>query len=409
MNKTIIISIICAISPLFTAFPQEKAIKNAEKLIGIDGKTEEARTHITKAMADSITTNKAKTWYVAANIEEEYFHNEYHKLSVNPKDSRVNKTAMSQALLDAYKYYLKALSLDTTINKKGKIKTKYSNDIRQRVKKLYDDKLYIWVASHLTSEKKYYPLAHEAFVIQADIPGMAMFDKDKNMQTIPDSIRGLSYFNAGISAWSGGELQLGANMFRKARKYNYTKKEAFMYEIACYQAIAQKDTNNISTAEKNMIQIARDGYEVYGTDIPLFINLYIRGLVSDQQFELALELLNEEIEKDPENGILYKYRAYVYDQNKNDENSVNDYIKAAELTPEYETLIEASRKIAMVGDKKRRNLNYSEPNITQIKNDILTNYYQIALKYANKAKEINPDNPDSDIIIENIKYSMGSL
>lgn len=406
MNHKAFIYVLALLFSL-TTFAQNNNVISAEKLIKVKGNTSKARELIGQAMTDSTTANNARTWFVAANIEIEYFKDEYHKLTINPNDSRVDKIAMAQSLIDAYNYYLKALPLDSVITKKGKIKTKYSKDILKNIKDLYVGQHFLWAASTFNQEKKRYPQAFNAFTIQGDIPGLQLFSKDSDISSIPDSIRGNSYFNAGISAWSGGEPLIGAKTFCKARQHKYLKQDVFSYEIACYQALAQKDTAYIDLAQKEMINTAKAGYETFGNSVPLFLHLYIRGLSMNNQADIALDLLSREIAKTPQDGILYRHRAFVYDNIHDDEKSVADYIKAAELTPDYETLIEASRKIGMVGIKKIREANNNSEPIEN-KRQIIDCYFNKALEFATKAKAINPNNPDLDIIIENITYNIES-
>lgn len=407
MNKSKIIFLLIILFP-FTTIGQEKAVNLAEKLIGIDGKTSEARILIQQAMSDSVTKHKAHTWFVAGNIEIGYFNNEYHKLTINPNDTRVDKTAMAQSILDAFSYYMKALPLDTILTKKGKVKTKYSKEIQRVVKDLYLNKHFLWSASIFNQQKRRYPDAYNAFTIQGDIPGLPLLRNDSEINSIPDSIRGLSYFNAGISAWTGGEPLIGARAFHQARSHNYLKSDVFNYEIACYQALAQADTLNINIAEQGMINAAKAGYETFGSVIPVFLHIYIRGLSSNGQYKTAIDILNTEIERAPNNHILYRNRAFVYDKANEDEKSVADYIIAAKSSNDFETLIEASRKIAMVGAKKIKEVNNTNPSAKEIKQDIIEDYLQWALEFAYKAKSINPDNPNTDVIIENITYDIES-
>ena len=108
MNHKAFIYVLALLFSL-TTFAQNNNVISAEKLIKVKGNTSKARELIGQAMTDSTTANNARTWFVAANIEIEYFKDEYHKLTINPNDSRVDKIAMAQSLIDAYNYYLKAL------------------------------------------------------------------------------------------------------------------------------------------------------------------------------------------------------------------------------------------------------------------------------------------------------------
>ena len=405
-----IATLILAASACLSAFPQAKIVNEAEKLIGIDGKAAQARQLISQAMQDSTTKDDAHTWVVAANIEIEYFETEYHKLTINPADSRVDKTAMSQAIIDAYRYYSTALPLDTIITPKGKIKTKYSKEIQKRLKQIYLNRHFLWAASVFTQCDKRYPEAYNAFSTQGDIPGLHLYHNDKNLSSIADSIRGNAYYNAAVSAWSGQQHLIAAQTFHKARRHGYITKDLFAYEIACYQAVIQSDTLNIESAENAMFLTAKDGYDTYGCQEPLFLHLYIKGLTERQQFSQAITILDKEIALDPDNDSLYRHRAFVYDYAGDDDASVADYIKAGTLSSDFQTLIEAGKKIAMVGGMKINDINKTDnsDSAKAKKQQIVEMYFNQALAFANKAKAINPDNTNVDLLIENITYDITS-
>lgn len=61
----------------------------------------------------------------------------------------------------------------------------------------------------------------------------------------------------------------------------------------------------------------------------------------------------------------------------------------------------------MVGIKKIREANNNSEPIEN-KRQIIDCYFNKALEFATKAKAINPNNPDLDIIIENITYNIES-
>jgi Flp pilus assembly protein TadD len=159
-----------------------------------------------------------------------------------------------------------------------------------------------------------------------------------------------------------------------------------------------------------MFLTAKDGYDTYGCQEPLFLHLYIKGLTERQQFSQAITILDKEIALDPDNDSLYRHRAFVYDYAGDDDASVADYIKAGTLSTDFQTLIEAGKKIAMVGSMKINDINKTDnsDSAKAKKQQIVEMYFNQALAFANKAKAINPDNTNVDLLIENITYDITS-
>ena len=60
----------------------------------------------------------------------------------------VKKDLIGKSILEGYDFYQKALPLDTVVDAKGKVKTKYSKDIIKGIKEHYNDfnnaALFLW-------------------------------------------------------------------------------------------------------------------------------------------------------------------------------------------------------------------------------------------------------------------------
>lgn len=401
MKKLFAFALCCAAVASVSA--QKKSVDAAQKLVGNDSKVTEARALIKGAFNDPETQNDARTYFVAGAIEQGLYDNSYKKLMINRDDPKVDKLGMCNALIQAFKYYMKALPLDSLPDAKGKVKPKYSKDIANAVGGHAGD--YFNAGGTFFNEKKYFPQAYEAFMIYGDLPVMPFFGK--NAPAIPDSVRGTAYFNAGLAAYSGNQVEKSAEAFAKAYNNGYTKPEAYIYEIACYQALAQRDTTKIDYAGAKICEVARAGYQKFGLQEPLFITNVVNSLVLDNKFDEAYSIVNKEITANPDNSMLLSLRGFVYDRNDKDAESEADYRKAAEMPDaNFETLKNAARKIAHLGTEKWNLIEGNSAEARAARQELKTNYFEKALEIAHKAEAMNPGDSAIRNTIENLEYSL---
>ena len=87
----------------------------------------EARTLIKGALENPETKDDAKTWYVAGFIEDQQFSNERTKQVLGQQP---DEPVMYEALGSILPYFEKAYELDQLPNEKGKVKPKFTKDIK---------------------------------------------------------------------------------------------------------------------------------------------------------------------------------------------------------------------------------------------------------------------------------------
>lgn len=380
---------------------QKANVEQAKKLSGKVDKIEDARTLIKDAMSNPETAKDAGTYYVAGKIEYDAFDKGVGKLAVNPNDESVNKIEMAKNLINGYKYFLETLPYDQLPNEKGQVKPKYTKDIAGKLAS--HTEYYFNMGAEMFNAQKYYPEAYESFMIYGDMPTLPLFG-GKGPQ-VPDSVRATSYFNAGLAGWSANQVAAAEKGFRKACELGYNQPEAYVYDIACWQNMAQNDSTLVDEAKKNIMAVAQAGYNQFGISQPLFINNMVNSYVSDGQMDSAIAKINELLEQHPDNANLYGLRGFVYDRMGKDDESVADYMAAvSNPTVDYETLKNAAKKIFRVGTDKWNNADTSNPTV---KKDIKTKYFDVAKSITDKAKSMKSE-PDSDLdyVIENINYAL---
>lgn len=401
MKKTLTFALACL--AFGSVYAQKDAVKQAGKLAGKVDKIGDARTLIQGAMQNPETANSAETYYIAGKIEFDAFDNGFKKLAINPNDGSVNKAEMGVNLINGYKYFLQALPLDSVPNEKGKVKPKYSKDIASKISGHLND--FFNAGSTFYNEQKYYPEAYNAFLIYSDIHKAPYATKEQ--KAIPDSVVNLGYFNAGISAYSGKNLEAAANAFKKARLNNTENVQNFIYELACWQYLAQSDSTKTDIAKNQIKEIAEAGNTKFGLAQPLFLNNLINSMVIDGEMQGAVDKLSTLIASNPDKASLYGLRGYVYDRMGQDDASVEDYKKASESADvDFETLKNAAKKIYKVGANKWNNIEGATPAQRKaVEND----YFRYAKAVTDKAKVMNANDSDLEYVIENIDYALDTF
>ncbi len=401
MNRFLTLAL--CVAAIGTASAQKANVDQAAKLSGKTDQLNQARSLIKQAMENPETQNDARTYYIAGKIEFDAYDNATKAKMINPNDASAQGTSMADELLQGYKYFLKALPLDSLPDEKGKVKPKFSKDMIGKIGGHAND--FFTAGADYFNNKDYYPQAYEAFMIYGDLPESGMLGKMAEL--IDPSQIATSYFNAGLSAYSGNAVDESAKAFRKARLAGYDDPNCYIYEIACWQSIAQKDESRMKEAQSKILDVAKAGNEKYGLAQPIFINNMINSIVTDGKIDEALAELNKIIEANPDNANLYGLRGYVYDRAEKDTESEADYRKAASLPDvDFETLKNASKKIFRVGTSKWNNLEGVSPETTAARQDIKTNYFETAKQIAEKAQAMQPDDSDIQNVLESINYAL---
>ncbi|MBD5290791.1 MAG: hypothetical protein HDS24_01775 [Bacteroides sp.] len=383
-----------------TMSAQKASVDQAAKLSGKLDKLGEARALIDQSAADPETMNDVRTYYVGGKLEFDAYDKALQKKMINPNDESANPIEMGQQLLRGYEMFMKALPLDSVPNEKGEVKPKNSKDIASKLNGHYSD--YFNAGGTFYNEKKYFPEAYEAFMIYGTMPDAPF--ADKNVKATADTIVNTSFFNAGISAYAGNALPEAIMAFKAARLNGTNNPQNYVYELACWQYLAQKDSTIEDTAKAAIEEIAMAGHQKFGMTQPLFLNNLVNSLVQANKGADALLLVNEQIAANPEMASLYGLRGYINDRMDNDDASIEDYRKAASFADaDFETLKNASKKIFKTGTMKYNELDGASADK---RNDVKVNYFEAAKSIAERAQQLNANDSDLDYVLESINYAL---
>lgn len=380
------LSAICGLSA------QKANVDQANKLAGKVEQLKEARNLIQQAMQNPETANDARTYYVAGMIELDAYDKATTAKMINPDDPQAKPAIMADEIMNAYKYFMKALPLDSLPDDKGKIKPKYSKEINNKIIGHASD--FFTAGANYFNEKMYYPQAYEAFIVYANLPA-----------GLPEEQIATAYFNAGLSAYSGDSVDNSAEAFKQARLKGYDQPEAYIYEIACWQAIASRDSSRDAEAQEKIKDVAKAGHEKFGLEKPIFINNLINSYVLEGNMNEAITILNGVISENPDNANLYGLRGFVYDRLENNDMSEADYRKAASFeSADFDTLLNAGKKIFRIGTSKWNEIEGASAEASAARQNVKTNYFDVAKSIADKASKLNGDDPDLDSLTESIDY-----
>lgn len=384
-----------------TLSAQKASVDQAQKMAGKLDKIEEARTMIKGAMTNDETAKDARTYYVAGKIEFDAFDEGYKKLMINPNDEKVNKLEMGKQLINGYNYFMKGMPLDSVPNEKGQVKPKYAKDMASRISGHHSD--YFSYGGELYNNKLYYPEAYNAFLIYGDVPEYDWASKET--KAVADTTLALAYYYAGISAYSGSQVADAAKALAKARKKGITDPQSLVYEIACWQNLASNDSTLEEISKKTIQEIATDGYKTFGMQQPLFINSLASTFVENEDYPSALSLVNEQIGKTPDEPSLYTLRGWIYDRKGgSDDAALADYVKGASFeNADVETLNRAARKLYNHGTVVWNSI---EGNDAAKRNEVKVNYWEKAKSLLDRALALDPNNYDSEQILESVNYAL---
>lgn len=400
--KKLLLFALCA-ATIGSAGAQKANVDAAKKLAGKIDKIEDARNSIKQALQDASTQNDWNTYNVASEIELKAYDKARKDLGVAGNGENADAlAAMDQYLLNAYPYILKIAETGSADAKNGK---KALKEAQNKLSKYYND--FFQAGADLYSQKKY-PQAFEAFYYNGEIPELNFM---QGVMNVPDTIRATSYFNAGLSGWAADDLKNAARAFRKAMDNNYDKPEAYIYGLACWQNLMNRDSTLIAQAQKEIYDISSLGNAKFGMQQPVFLNNMVNVLVEQNKDDEAITLLNKLISENPTSAGLYGSLGYVYDRMEKNDLSEQSYRKAVQMADaNYETLLNAAKKIFRIGTEKWNTLEGNTPDVRAQRDAVKNDYFQFAKGLVAKARELDQSGQGNiDYLEEQINYALESL
>ncbi|MDR1114947.1 MAG: tetratricopeptide repeat protein [Tannerella sp.] len=378
------------------SFGQKKTVSEALKLAK-DSKPNfaEARTKIKDALEHDETKNDAKTWYTAGQIEDLQFTAENTKQLLGQQP---DEAVMYDALLNVYPYFKKANELDNLPDVKGKVKPKFTKDIRSTLKAnlVY----YLNGGAYFFDQKDYRKTLNffDQYIEIAD--SKLMKEGEKPGEAGVDSIYILANYYAAIAASQLNDHALAIEAIKRASKLDYKKNDMLQYLAEEYK-LSEDSVNFQKTLEEGMAIFPKEEYFIMN-----LVGLYI----NTEQNEKAIEYINTAIKNDLSNAQLYDVAGRVYESGLKDYEKAEEFFKKAiELDSENaETQSNLGRIYFNQGVTQLDEAN----NISDVKKyneekEKAKDLFRKALPYFEKAFQLNPDASDNKIALRSIYYNLG--
>lgn len=377
------------------SFAQKKVVNEAQSIAkGSNADFGEARTLIKGALENPETKDDAKTWYVAGFIEDQQFNAERAKQILGQQP---NEPVMYEALYGILPYFQKAYELDQLPNEKGKVKPKYTKDIKSI---LSANHVYLFNGGAYYFDKQEYKKAYDFFNQYVEISELPMFagtqtaEKDSTFMTVQ--------FYAAAAASLAKDSRLAIAALERAKNTPYRQYDVYQY--LCYEYGEARTAQDSVMLEKTF----EEGMQVF-PDSAFFLNNLINTYIYSNRNEKALEMLNVAIQKNPNDANLYNVMGRVYETGLKDyANAEKNFQIALEKDP---NLTDALSNIGRIYYNQGVN-KLSEANMIndskkyQEELSMAKDLFKKALPYYKKAHEAEPEKIDNMIALRGIYYNL---
>ena len=377
------------------SFAQKKVVNEAQSIAkGSNADFGEARTLIKGALENPETKDEAKTWYVAGFIEDQQFNAERAKQILGQQP---NEPVMYEALYGILPYFQKAYELDQLPNEKGKVKPKYTKDIKSI---LSANHVYLFNGGAYYFDKQEYKKAYDFFNQYVEISELPMFagtqtaEKDSTFMTVQ--------FYAAAAASLAKDSRLAISALERAKNTPYRQYDVYQY--LCYEYGEARTAQDSVMLEKTF----EEGMQVF-PDSAFFLNNLINTYIYSNRNEKALEMLNVAIQKNPNDANLYNVMGRVYETGLKDyANAEKNFQIALEKDP---NLTDALSNIGRIYYNQGVN-KLSEANMIndskkyQEELGMAKDLFKKALPYYKKAHEAEPEKMDNMIALRGIYYNL---
>ena len=393
MKRVLLTVALCVAAP--ASFAQKKVVNEAQSIAkGSNADFGEARTLIKGALENPETKDDAKTWYVAGFIEDQQFNAERAKQILGQQP---NEPVMYEALYGILPYFQKAYELDQLPNEKGKVKPKYTKDIKSI---LSANHVYLFNGGAYYFDKQEYKKAYDFFNQYVEISELPMFagtqtaEKDSTFMTVQ--------FYAAAAASLAKDSRLAIAALERAKNTPYRQYDVYQY--LCYEYGEARTAQDSVMLEKTF----EEGMQVF-PDSAFFLNNLINTYIYSNRNEKALEMLNVAIQKNPNDANLYNVMGRVYETGLKDyANAEKNFQIALEKDP---NLTDALSNIGRIYYNQGVN-KLSEANMIndskkyQEELSMAKDLFKKALPYYKKAHEAEPEKMDNMIALRGIYYNL---
>lgn len=296
-----------------TVSAQPDVVKNAQGLLK-SKKYAEALEAVKPALSNPETKETAAPWYIAGKASQGIWDEAYVVTMTGQQLPYDQLKAVSHALIDAYNYYVAAMPLDSKPDMKGKVKPKYTKEMRKTIGENY--RSYFQAGLNLYNTQDY-PGAYEAWDIYVNLPENPNADPKAYVVDADSLVGQIAYYQA-LAAYFQKDYAKSMQKVEQALAKGYQEKT--LYIVGLEAAGALKDE-----AAENKYAVA--GNANYGADDISFLASIVSTQLQKENYQVCYEAINQSMAiaaNDSIKSSLYNVTAIVNErENKIDEAKAN--------------------------------------------------------------------------------------
>lgn len=290
-------------------FAQKANVRKAKSKLNLEVPDYKgAREAIKLALLDTTTNKIAETWYIAGTVG--YKENE-SPLTQDPE-------VKGKAILESYDCFLTALKLDSMPDAKGKVKPKYTKDIKAKLKDYYLPQNLVAYGAYLY-EKKNWDATINTFETYLGLPKLPILNNELKIDTLYYKIK---YYTA-LACLNASKSDKAIAHLKELKNGYYETLN--VYQLLCDEYNKQKDTVNYQLTLK-------EGFEKFPNDTWFLQNLINVYIFSGKSKE-AMVYLTAAIQRDPTSAQYWYVKGNLDENMNNLDAAIESFNKAIELNP----------------------------------------------------------------------------
>lgn len=390
--KKVILSLFLVLS-VTLSFAQKKNVSKAKNLTLMENPDfAAARAAILPALTDSTTMNDAATWHVAGTIGYKENDAFFQKMVLGQK---VDQAQKGKALMESYNYFLKAYALDSLPNEKGKVKPRFTNDVKAKIKEYFSSQAnFVGYGAHLF-EVKDYAGAVDVFETYLNVPSLPIMKGEKF--TVDSTYKMIKYYTA--IACTNGKLN------DKAIFWYEDLKDDDYEALTVHQLLYEEYKNKQDTAK--FVQTLKDGFEKFPAE-PWFLQNLINYYIFSNKTDDAMAYLTKAIERQPNTAQYHFVLGNLEESRGNTEKARVAFDQALKLDS---TLADAWAGIGRIYFNKAVKMADDANNIKENKAYLAAkkkadNVFIESIPYFQKASLINPEELEYKRTLRTLYYRL---
>ena len=383
-----------AMALTMSGFAQKKLVRSAEGyLYEQPFNSAAAVKDIETAMKDPSSSNLAYTYDVAGQIYFKIYEAEAQKREVK---MAYDQNLMSENLMKSIDAYLKCGELDQLPDEKGKVKPKYTKNVKKNVS-TYSTYLLLEAQQH--QNKNEIDKAFDLLSKYLSLPSNSIM-KDEGIEKNKEiNFNDVKFLAVNLAAQDEKKRPTMIKYMEELKKESY--KEETMYEWLC--DAYKKDQQN-----DKMIATINEGLKKYPSNKYLMGNL-INYYLENNKKDDAIKYLDEAIAKDPNNPQYYIFKGRMLLKDEKFDDAIKTFSKAVELTPnEFDAQFECGLAYEKKGEKIINDANsikdIKKYNAERSKG---TAELKKSLTYFEKARSINEEDVMNLQFLRSVYYKLG--